>query len=296
MENKRINEIEKVIRNQDVIGLANYVVKYRIPELGMTEAKKIFRNKVLENRFLPTLLNLITKTYLSHGEINCFAVDIYVDNFIKLFINGESKNINNEAIMRSWNNISDKPVLGQPVENFAELQKWRVGQMNTSPAPTFEPPKPQPNDFICDTCEAKGDCDGDKEKVKFVGIIHHVKTDGSNYKPKLKIKDGVITKAWYDNIPEDISVVEFDIRKNFYNLINTTNSYKLVVKYNQSLGTGNPVPHVVTSDEFTKQRFDINFETFMNKLKTNPKFNTYEISSLELIVAIKPKQKRYIKK
>ena len=290
MENRRIDKIENIIRKQDIIGLANYLVNYRIPGLGMTEAKKIFRNKVLENRFLPTLLNLLTNTYLSNGEINCLAVDVYVDNFIKIFIDGESKNSDNKVIMKSWDGIVDKPVLGQPVENFAELHKWRLGQINN--APMFEPPKPQPNDFMCDNCESKGDCDGDNEEVKLVGIIHRTSTDKS-YKPKLKIKDGVVTKAWYKQLSSDIYVIIDQIEKNFYNLMTTSNKYKIVAKSSYLSEFGEMTAGVIYSNEFDKQRFHENFEMFMNKLGLNTKLNDH--LTLELVM-VKEKQKRYLKK
>lgn len=290
MENRRIDKIENIIRKQDIIGLANYLVNYRIPGLGMTEAKKIFRNKVLENRFLPTLLNLLTNTYLSNGEINCLAVDVYVDNFIKIFIDGESKNSDNKVIMKSWDGIVDKPVLGQPVENFAELHKWRLGQTNN--APMFEPPKPQPNDFMCDNCESKGDCDGDNEEVKLVGIIHRTSTDKS-YKPKLKIKDGVVTKAWYKQLSSDIYVIIDQIEKNFYNLMTTSNKYKIVAKSSYLSEFGEMTAGVIYSNEFDKQRFHENFEMFMNKLGLNTKLNDH--LTLELVM-VKEKQKRYLKK
>lgn len=290
MENRRIDKIENIIRKQDIIGLANYLVNYRIPGLGMTEAKKIFRNKVLENRFLPTLLNLLTNTYLSNGEINCLTVDVYVDNFIKIFIDGESKNSDNKVIMKSWDGIVDKPVLGQPVENFAELHKWRLGQTNN--APMFEPPKPQPNDFMCDNCESKGDCDGDNEEVKLVGIIHRTSTDKS-YKPKLKIKDGVVTKAWYKQLSSDIYVIIDQIEKNFYNLMTTSNKYKIVAKSSYLSEFGEMTAGVIYSNEFDKQRFHENFEMFMNKLGLNTKLNDH--LTLELVM-VKEKQKRYLKK
>ena len=290
MENRRIDKIENIIRKQDIIGLANYLVNYRIPGLGMTEAKKIFRNKVLENRFLPTLLNLLTNTYLSNGEINCLTVDVYVDNFIKIFIDGESKNSDNKVIMKSWDGIVDKPVLGQPVENFAELHKWRLGQTNN--APMFEPPKPQPNDFMCDNCESKGDCDGDNEEVKLVGIIHRTPTDKS-YKPKLKIKDGVVTKAWYKQLSSDIYVIIDQIEKNFYNLMTTSNKYKIVAKSSYLSEFGEMTAGVIYSNEFDKQRFHENFEMFMNKLGLNTKLNDH--LTLELVM-VKEKQKRYLKK
>ena len=291
MENRRIDKIENIIRKQDIIGLANYLVNYRIPGLGMTEAKKIFRNKVLENRFLPTLLNLLTNTYLSNGEINCLAVDVYVDNFIKIFIDGESKNSDNKAIMKSWDGIVDKPVLGQPVENFAELHKWRLGQTNN--APMFEPPKPQPNDFICDNCESKGDCDGDNEEVKLVGIGLHIPTDKTTFKPKLKIKDGVVTKAWYKQLSSDIYVIIDQIEKNFYNLMTTSNKYKIVAKSSYLSEFGEMTAGVIYSNEFDKQRFHENFEMFMNKLGLNTKLNGH--LTLELVM-VKEKQKRYLKK
>ena len=290
MENRRIDKIENIIRKQDIIGLANYLVNYRIPGLGMTEAKKIFRNKVLENRFLPTLLNLLTNTYLSNGEINRLAVDVYVDNFIKIFIDGESKNSDNKAIMKSWDGIVDKPVLGQPVENFAELHKWRLGQTNN--VPMFEPPKPQPNDFICNNCESKGDCDGDNEEVKLVGVIHHVSTDKS-YKPKLKIKDGVVTKAWYKQLSSDIYAIIDQIEKNFYNLMTTSNKYKIVAKSLYLSEFGEITAGVISSNEFDKQRFHENFGMFVNKLGLNAKLNDH--LTLELVM-VKEKQKRYLKK
>lgn len=291
MENRRIDKIENIIRKQDIIGLANYLVNYRIPGLGMTEAKKIFRNKVLENRFLPTLLNLLTNTYLSNGEINCLTVDVYVDNFIKIFIDGESKNSDNKVIMKSWDGIVDKPVLGQPVENFAELHKWRLGQTNN--APMFEPPKPQPNDFMCDNCESKGDCDGDNEEVKLVGIIHHIPADKTTFKPKLKIKDGVVTKAWYKQLSSDIYVIIDQIEKNFYNLMTTSNKYKIVAKSSYLSEFGEMTAGVIYSNEFDKQRFHENFEMFVNKLGLNTKLNDH--LTLELVM-VKEKQKRYLKK
>lgn len=296
MENKQVEQIIRIVREQDLIGLANFILSYHIPGPGMTETKQKFRNKVLESKFLPTLLNLLTNTYLANGKISCLAVDVYVDNFIKIFIDGESKNSDNKAIMKSWDDIVDKPVLGQPVENFAELHKWRLGQTNN--APMFEPPKPQPNDFMCDNCESKGDCDGDNEEVKSVGIIHHIPTDKTTFKPKLKIKDGVVIKAWYKPLPNNIITIALkdQMEKNFHNLMNTTNIYKLVAKRSHLSEIVEMVTDVISSNEFDKQRFHENFEMFMNKLQSKTRFDFHNSITLELNVVSKPKQKRYLKK
>lgn len=295
MENKYVKQMERIIKEQDLIGLANLILSIHIPGPGITKTKQKFRNKVLESKFLPTLLNLLTNTYLANGGMNCLCIEVYVNNFIKLFIYEESEKTDNNPIFDAWKNVVSKPILGQPVENFSELCKWRMGQPNN--APNFEPPKHVAVDepICCKTDDPKGDCDGDNEKVKFVGVIHHVATDKA-YKPKLKIKDGVITKAWYDNVPQDLNKVEYHIRNNFQNLMNSVNSYKLVAKCEHLTEFGKTSPHIVTSYEFGKQRFDVNFETFMTKLKTSPEFIAYHIMTLELNVVKHPKQKRYLKK